>query len=178
MRLASALRLRSGRTIISKRPHLYAIAIGSNRRHIRHGLPAGVVAAAAAELDAAFGLFAVSPIILNPAIGGAGREFANAVALVETVLEPQPMLAAVKAIEGAFGRRPGKRWGARVLDLDLVAWSDGKYTSRHLIIPHPRLAGRDFVLGPLSAIAPGWRLIGALTPRHLVARLGKRRPRG
>ena len=156
--------------------HLYAVAIGSNRRHIRHGAPTGVVAAAIAELDAGFGLFAASPIILNPAIGGAGREFANAVALVETDLAPEPMLAALKTIERAFGRRAGKRWSSRVLDLDLVAWSGGKYAARRLVIPHPRLAARDFVLGPLAAIAPAWPLIGALTARHLAARLGKRVP--
>jgi 2-amino-4-hydroxy-6-hydroxymethyldihydropteridine diphosphokinase len=155
--------------------HLYAIALGSNRRHVVHGRPAGVVAAAIAELDAEFGLFDSSPIILNPAIGGAGREFANAVALVESPLEPLDMLAAVKAIERAFGRRPGRRWGSRVLDLDLVVWSGGRFQSPALTIPHSRLATRDFVLGPLSAIAPAWPIIGALTPRHLSARLGKRR---
>ena len=157
--------------------HLYAVAIGSNRRHVRHGAPTGVVAAAIAELDAGFDLFAASPIILNPAIGGAGREFANAVALVETDLAPEPMLAALKSIERKFGRRPGKRWSSRVLDLDLVAWNGGKYAARRLTIPHPRLATRDFVLGPLAAIAPAWALIGALTARHLAARLGKRAPR-
>lgn len=155
--------------------HLYAIAIGSNRRHIRHGAPTGVVAGAMAVLDRAFELFAVSPIIINPAIGGAGREFANAVALVETDIDPEAMLAAIKSIEREFGRRPGKRWGARVLDLDLVAWSGGRFRSRDLIIPHPRLARRDFVLGPLQAIAPDWRIIGALTARHLDARLKKQR---
>ena len=160
-----------------ERSHLYAIAIGSNRRHVRHGPPTGVVAGAIAELDAAFRLFAASPIVINPAIGGAGREFANAVALVETSLEPGPMLAAVKVIERGFGRRAGKRWGARVLDLDLIAWSGGRFASRQLVIPHPRLAVRDFVLGPMTAIAPDWRLIGALTARHLAARLGKRSPR-
>ena len=157
--------------------HLYAIAIGSNRRHIRYGAPTAVVAGAIAALDAAFDLFAASPLLINPAIGGAGREFANAVALVETSLAPNAMLAALKDVERDFGRRPGRRWGARVLDLDLVAWSGGRFTSRRLIIPHPRLASRDFVLGPLNAIAPGWRLVGALTARHLAARLGKRRPR-
>lgn len=156
--------------------HLYAIAIGSNRRHIRHGPPTGVVAAAIAALDAEFALFAAAPIIINPAIGGAGREFANSVALVETGLAPEAMLGAVKSIERGFGRRPGKRWGTRVLDLDLVAWNGGRFTSRRLVIPHPRLASRDFVLGPLSAVAPGWRLIGALTASHLAARLRKNRP--
>ena len=155
--------------------HLYAIALGSNRRHIRFGRPPGVVAAAIARLDAVFALFDASPIILNPAVGGAGREFANAVALVESDLGPVAMLAAVKAIERDFGRRAGRRWGSRVLDLDLIAWSGGRIASHQLSIPHPRLAGRDFVLGPLAAIAPSWRMIGSLTPRHLVARLGKRR---
>ncbi len=157
--------------------HLYAVAIGSNRRHIRYGAPTAVVAAAIAALDAAFDLFAASPLLINPATGGAGREFANAVALVETSLAPDDMLAAVKAIERDFGRRSGKRWGARVLDLDLVAWSGGRIASRRLTIPHPRLASRDFVLGPLCTIAPNMRLDGALTARHLAARLGKRRPR-
>ena len=158
--------------------HLYAVAIGSNRRHVRHGAPTGVVAAAIAGLDSQFSLFAASPIILNPAMGDALREFANAIALVESDLSPPNMLATLKEMERAFGRRPGKRWASRVLDLDLVAWSGGKFASRHLNIPHPGLAGRDFVLGPLATVAPDWQLIGALTARHLAARLGKRRPRG
>jgi 2-amino-4-hydroxy-6-hydroxymethyldihydropteridine diphosphokinase len=158
--------------------HLYAIAIGSNRRHIRYGAPSGVVAAAIAALDAGFDLFAAAPIILNPAMGGAGREFANCVALVESPLAPEAMLAALKAIERHFGRRPGKRWSSRVLDLDLVAWDGGKFASRRLTIPHPGLARRDFVLRPLAVIAPAWPLIGSLTARHLAARLGKRLARG
>ena len=155
--------------------HLYAIAIGSNRRHARHGRPAGVVEAAIARLDAEFELFDASPIVLNKAVGGAGRDFANAVALVESKLEPPPMLAALKAIERDFGRRGGRRWGPRVLDLDLVAWDGPRLTSRRLSIPHPRLKDREFVLGPLAAIAPAWRIVAGLTPRHLAWRLGKRR---
>ncbi len=134
-----------------------------------------MVEAAIARLDAEFELFDASPIILNKAVGGAGRDFANAVALVESELEPQAMLAALKAIEREFGRRPGKRWGARVLDLDLVAWERRPIRSRRLTIPHPRFEEREFVLGPLAAIAPGWRDDGGLTARHLASRLGKRR---
>ncbi|HVF36955.1 MAG TPA: 2-amino-4-hydroxy-6-hydroxymethyldihydropteridine diphosphokinase [Sphingomicrobium sp.] len=155
-------------------PHLYAIAIGSNRRHIRHGWPAGVVEAAVARLDAEFELFDASPIVLNKAVGGAGRDFANAVALVESGLDPRAMLAVLKAIEREFGRRRGKRWGSRVLDLDLVAWDGPRLASRGLTIPHPRLAERDFVLSPLAAIAPAWRIADNLSARHLLARLGKR----
>ena len=106
---------------MSQATHLYAVALGSNRRHVRHGRPAGVIEAAIARLDANFILFDASPIILNKAVGGAGRDFANAVALVESELEPPAMLAELKRVERDFGRRPGRRWGERVLDLDLVA---------------------------------------------------------
>ena len=157
--------------------HLYAIAIGSNRPHGRHGRPTGVVAAAIARLDADYGLFDASPIMLNRATGGAGRDFANAVALIESDAEPPALLAALKSIERHFGRRNGRRWGARVLDLDIVAWSGGIFASRGLIIPHARLATRDFVLVPMGFVAPDWPLIGTLTTRHLAARLARPRPR-
>jgi 2-amino-4-hydroxy-6-hydroxymethyldihydropteridine diphosphokinase len=137
-----------------------------------------VVEAAIARLDEKFGLFDASPIILNAAHGGAGRDFANAVALVESNLEPLDMLTALKAIEREFGRRRGKRWGPRVLDLDIVLWSGGKFRSRSLAVPHRELDRRSFVLGPLAAIAPNWRVRGALTARHLAERLARRRPRG
>ncbi|WP_366004087.1 2-amino-4-hydroxy-6-hydroxymethyldihydropteridine diphosphokinase, partial [Sphingomonas sp.] len=131
-----------------------------------------------AMLDAEYDLFDASPIILNKAVGGAGRDFANAVALVESALQPEAMLSGLKAMERQFGRRGGKRWGPRVLDLDLVAWDGPRVRSRQLTIPHPRLAQRDFVVGPLAAIAPGWRVIGGITPRHLASRLGKRKRSG
>ena len=156
--------------------HLYAIGIGSNRRHGRFGRPAGVVVGAIERLDGDFGLFDASPVVLNSAHGGAGREFANAIALVESEFEPPTMLQLLKAIERDFGRRPGRRWGSRVLDLDIVAWSGGRWRSRRLTIPHPALETRSFVLDPLAATAPDWPIRGALTPRQLAARLARRRP--
>ena len=158
--------------------HLYAIAIGSNRPHGRFGRPPGVVEAAIARLDQDFGLFDASPIVLNPARGGAGRDFANAVALVESGEDPLAMLALLKGIECDFGRRGGRRWGSRVLDLDLILWSGGKWRSRRLTIPHPELEARDFVLQPLAAIAPGWPVRGGLNARHLAHRRARRAPRG
>ena len=152
--------------------HIYAIAIGSNRPHGRHGRPAGVVEAAIARLDQDFGLFDASPIILNPAHGPAGRDFANAVALIESGLDPPEMLRRLKAIEREFGRRRGKRWGPRVLDLDIILWSGGKWRSRSLTVPHPQLGKRGFVLQPLTAVAPGWR-VGPLSVRHLAHRLAR-----
>ncbi len=159
---------------LTRNTHLYAIALGSNRSHGRFGRPAEVVQAAVAELDRRFGLFDASPIILNPASGGAGREFANAAALIETGLEPPALLAELKRIEQQFGRRSGRRWGARVLDLDILLWTGGRFRSRTLIVPHQRLPERPFVLQPLLAIAPGWRVSGARTVRHFAHRLARR----
>src|SRR3954453_3412272 len=113
-------------------PHLYAIAIGSNRPHGRFGRPAGVVEAAIARLDEEFGLFDASPIVLNAAHGGAGRAFANAVSLVESPIEPPAVLCPLKSLDREFGRRRGRRWGPRVLDLDILLWSAGKFRTRRL----------------------------------------------
>ena len=157
--------------------HLYAIAIGSNRPHGRFGRPPAVVEAAIARLDQDFGLFDASPIIMNRAHGGAGRDFANAVALIESRLDPPEMLGSLKHIEADFGRRSGRRWGPRVLDLDIALWSGGTLRSRALTVPHRHLASRSFVLEPLAAIAPGWKL-GPVAVRHLAHRLARRAPRG
>jgi len=161
------------------RPYRYAIALGSNRRHGRHGAPADVVRAATAVLESAgLALIAESPVIATPALGPAGRGFANAAIIVETLLEPPALLALLKAIEAAFGRRRGRRWGARVLDLDIVLWSEGRwprYGGRRLIIPHRSLETRDFVLQPLERVAPQWRVgSGARTVRQARARLIRR----
>ena len=155
---------------------LYAIAIGSNRPHGRHGRPTGVVEAAIARLDEEFSLFDAAPILVNAAHGGAGRDFANSVALIESDLEPSEMLGRLKAIERDFGRRRGRRWGARVLDLDIIAWSGGKWHSPGLTVPHRAAASRSFVMGPLAAVAPDWRLDGPLSAHHLAWRLSRRRP--
>src|SRR4051794_39277750 len=168
--------LRGRRLLLADPPFLYAVAIGSNRPHGRYGRPTGVVEAAIARLDEEFGLFDASPIMINPANGGAGRDFANAVGLMGSGPEPLPMLRRLKLMEREFGHRRGRRWGPRVLDLDIALWSGGKFRSRRLTIPHPHLARRNFVLQPLAAIAPGWR-IGPLTVGHLAHRLARRAPR-
>ena len=168
-----------GRALYARRvSHLYAIALGSNRPHGRYGGPPQVVETAIARLDQDFGLFDCSPILLNPAHGAAGRDFANAVALVESTLEAREMLKRLKEIEREFGRRRGRRWGPRVLDLDIVLWSGGKLQTRRLTVPHPQLEKRGFVLQPLAAVSPYWRVRGSLNVRHLAHRLARKRPRG
>lgn len=162
--------------------HRYAIALGSNRRHGRHGAPAGVLRAAVAALAAdGFGILALSPIIATPALGPGGRSFANAAILVETPLDPPALLRRIKAMEAAFGRRRGRRWGARVLDLDILLWSGGRWPrhgGRLLVVPHRSIEQRDFVLRPLSTIVPRWRVgPGARTVAHALARLIRPRAR-
>ncbi|MCC2977478.1 2-amino-4-hydroxy-6-hydroxymethyldihydropteridine diphosphokinase [Sphingomonas sp. PL-96] len=149
----------------------YAIAIGSNRPG-RHGRPEQEVAAALVALG---GVVAAAPVMRSAPLGPSLRRYANTVALVESALSPPEMLARCKAIERGFGRRPGRRWGARVLDLDLVLWSEGAWASPGLIIPHPAFRARDFVLEPLSQLVPDWRdPVSGRTIRQLA--YGLRRP--
>jgi 2-amino-4-hydroxy-6-hydroxymethyldihydropteridine diphosphokinase len=134
----------------------YAIAIGSNRRHHRHGAPERVVAAAIGALADLGGIETSSRVIRTSALGPAGRGFANAVAVLTTALGPLPLLHRLKELERAFGRRPGRRWGPRVLDLDIVLWSGGLWAGDGLVVPHPEFRKRRFVLQPLAEIAPDW----------------------
>ncbi len=123
-------------------------------------------------------VLASSAIYKTVPLGHGRRRYANAVALIETDLAPPALLAHLKAIERAHGRRPGRRWGSRPLDLDIIGWSGGVWRSRTLTIPHPTFRERRFVLAPLVEIAPGWRdPVTRLTARHLLARLDRKPPR-
>jgi 2-amino-4-hydroxy-6-hydroxymethyldihydropteridine diphosphokinase len=82
--------------------------------------------------------------------------FVNAVACVETKLEPAPLLASLHTIERKFGRLRGERNAPRTLDLDLLDY-DGRIEEGPPQLPHPRMAERGFVLIPLADIAPDWR---------------------
>ena len=134
-------------------PPRYIIAMGSNRRHGRYGAPAGVVRAALATLP----VLVASRIIQSRPVGPSSRAYANAVAMIECELSPRELLTVLKSTERDFGRRRGQKWGARVLDLDIILWSGGIWNDRHLQVPHPQFRVRDFVLGPLSEVAPEWR---------------------
>jgi 2-amino-4-hydroxy-6-hydroxymethyldihydropteridine diphosphokinase len=158
----------------------YLIALGSNMRHRRHGSPERVLRAAFAALAAAPGLDleARSPIVGSAPIGPSQRRYANAAAVVRSGLDPAELLARLKTIEAGFGRRrAGRRWRARVLDLDIILWSAGPWVSPGLTVPHIRFRERAFVLNPAKTIAARWRdPLTGLTVGHLLARLTGPRP--
>jgi 2-amino-4-hydroxy-6-hydroxymethyldihydropteridine diphosphokinase len=146
----------------------YVVAIGSNRRG-RHGAPEAEVRAALAAIG---GVIAASPIVATPPLGPSIRRYANAAAMVESGDSPPELLARLKRIERDFGRRRGQRWGARVIDLDIILWSGGAWSGPGLTVPHPRFRERSFVLDPLVRVAAGWRdPVTRLSVRQLRARL-------
>jgi 2-amino-4-hydroxy-6-hydroxymethyldihydropteridine diphosphokinase len=157
----------------------YAIALGSNRRHHRHGSPRQVIAAATAALaeKKAIEIIGCTRTLTTAAIGPAGRSFANGALLVRSKKDPDALLSLLKKLERDFGRRRTRRWGPRVLDLDIILWSGGMWADRRLAIPHPGFRTRRFVLDPLEEIAPDWRdPSDSLTVRQIRARLLRPKP--
>jgi 2-amino-4-hydroxy-6-hydroxymethyldihydropteridine diphosphokinase len=80
--------------------------------------------------------------------------FANTVARVDTAIPADRLLVALKELEAELGRTAGVRYGPRVIDIDVLLYGDEEWQSPGLVIPHPRLAERDFVVTPLLEIAP------------------------
>jgi 2-amino-4-hydroxy-6-hydroxymethyldihydropteridine diphosphokinase len=83
-----------------------------------------------------------------------GPDFINAVAQVETQLDAMQLLAQLQAIENAAGRERPYRNAPRTLDLDLLLYGGACMASKTLVVPHPRMNERAFVLVPLAEIAP------------------------
>ncbi len=82
------------------------------------------------------------------------RRFINAVVEISTILEPEALFEFLKSIESAMGRRTARRWGERIIDLDIIFYGDLVYNGRGLTIPHPFVHERAFVLIPLMEISP------------------------
>ena len=101
-------------------------------------------------------LVAVSSNYRSAPFGGVEQpDFVNAVAAVLTRLAPLEFLAALQHIENRQGReRDNTRWGPRVLDLDLLVYSNQTIDAPDLVVPHPGIGERNFVLLPLGEIAP------------------------
>lgn len=98
---------------------------------------------------------AVSPIYQTPPWGVINQpDFLNLCLAAETGLPPADLLKFVKKLEVDLGRVPAERWGPRLIDIDLLFYANQIIETEKLIIPHPRLVERAFVLRPLADIAP------------------------
>ncbi len=153
------------------------IGLGSNLSS-DHGSPLDI-------LRAALGLLArdgveiqsVSRFYATPCFpAGAGPDYVNAAALLRVTLTPKGFLSRLHDVEEALGRTRIARWGQRTVDLDLLAFGDevlpnqktfeywqdlpietqSERAPEHLIVPHPRLQDRAFVLVPMADVAPDW----------------------
>ncbi|KTC79494.1 2-amino-4-hydroxy-6-hydroxymethyldihydropteridine diphosphokinase [Legionella cherrii] len=87
------------------------------------------------------------------------QDFCNAVVELSTVLSPLQLLNACQKIEKKQGRIRKKRWGPRIIDIDLLLYENRVVQSKKLIVPHPHIHSRDFVLTPLKEINPDFRCI-------------------
>lgn len=136
----------------------------------------------AATLDAALSaidcldetrLQAVSRYYITPPWGDADQpDFLNAVARVQTALSPSSLLRELQAIEADLGRRrTGRRWGPRVIDLDLLVFGEALIERPELTVPHPRILERAFVLVPMVELAPELTVPGQGCADALLAQL-------
>ncbi len=161
------------------RQQRYLIALGSNMRHHRFGHPRQILRAALdALVEEGVTIICEAPITVTAPLGPSRRRYANGAVVVTAALAPEELLARLQQVEQRFGRRRGgQRWTARVLDLDIVLWERGGWSSAALTIPHPQFRTRDFVLQPACAIAADWRdPLTGLTLRQIRARLTRPRP--
>jgi 2-amino-4-hydroxy-6-hydroxymethyldihydropteridine diphosphokinase len=153
------------------------VALGGNLEG-DFGPPEATLRAAIAAIDARIGpIAAQSPLYRTPCFPvGAGPDYVNAAIRLDLDASPAPLLAALHAIEADHGRARAQRWGMRTLDLDLLAMGDRVLPDPathaawralpadeqrlrapdELILPHPRLQDRAFVLVPLADVAPDW----------------------
>jgi 2-amino-4-hydroxy-6-hydroxymethyldihydropteridine diphosphokinase len=147
-----------------------AVALGANSPG-PWGTPEQTIALALGEIARNnVDIVAVSPLYQTAAVGSARQpSYVNAVALLNTSLSPEALLRMLKTVERQAGRRGGRPWGPRTLDIDIVDyaglvrnWRRGRGAfaragARPLVLPHPLAHLRPFVLRPLLDVAPDWR---------------------
>lgn len=154
------------------------VALGGNQESDAGSPHETLLAAVAALQKCALSIRKVSRLFATPCFpAGAGPDYVNAAMAVEFAGNARDLLAELHAIEARFHRTRDHRWGARTLDLDLIAvedqvlpdletyqiWRDlpaeqqTQVAPDRLILPHPRLQDRAFVLVPLADVAPDWR---------------------
>ena len=145
------------------------LALGSNLGNRRQWL---VKALAAVKVTKGIELLQISPIVESKALTLAGFDstkpkFLNCVAEIETSLKPEQLLKALQTIEKRLGRKKLERWGDRNIDIDILTYGSISFRSADLVIPHPEIANRAFVIVPWylmdqKADLPGYGSIGQL----------------
>ena len=149
----------------------FAIGLGSNLGDRLANLHVGLRAVAAhASVLAVSGVYETEPVLFETQ-----GPFLNACCVGVTRLTPRQLLSELQDAERRAGRRSGgPRYGPRELDLDLLLYGEERVDSEHLVVPHPRLRERAFVLAPLADIAPEWVVPAAADqPSATVAELAE-----
>jgi 2-amino-4-hydroxy-6-hydroxymethyldihydropteridine diphosphokinase len=133
------------------------IALGANLPSSA-GAPAATLRAALSHLEErGVKILSVSSFYETPAWPNPAQPpFVNAVASINTALQPVELLTLLHAVETDFGRLRSASNAPRTLDIDLLDY-DGRIVTEGVILPHPRMPERSFVLVPLAEMAPGWR---------------------
>lgn len=147
--------------------HKAYLSVGSNMGDRKKYLEDGIAALKAHPL---IKQVKVSELIETAPYGGVEQaDFLNAAIGLETLMEPEALLQALHEIENKAGRERTLHWGPRTLDLDILFFDKLVYESDTLVIPHPDLHNREFVLKPLSTIAPNYRhpLLGLTVSQEL-----------
>ncbi|HBA50596.1 MAG TPA: 2-amino-4-hydroxy-6-hydroxymethyldihydropteridine pyrophosphokinase [Lachnospiraceae bacterium] len=135
--------------------HRAYIGLGSNLGD-REGYLSGAVRALGAHPLTE--LKKVSKLLVTKPYGGVEQDdFLNGVAEIETLMNPQQLLEALHEIENEAGRKRTLHWGPRTLDLDILFYDKTVMETENLVIPHPDLENRRFVLEPMAEIAPAFR---------------------
>ena len=155
------------------------IGIGGNLASPRFGSPLDTLAAALVALQAE-GIRVITRSAwyrTEPVPRSDQLWFVNAVASLATHLAARDLLAALQTLEEQFGRVRSELNAPRVLDLDLLDYEGQVTDTTSLVLPHPRLHQRRFVLLPLAEIAPDWRHpLSRLTAKQLLSRLTATQP--
>ncbi len=143
------------------------IALGANLGEPLKSFSAAIEKLAHPELQ----VLARAKIYRSAPVGPSGQpDYFNSAVEVKTTLQPLALLEHVKAIEAALGRTTNIRWGARIIDLDILVYGGLKLGSERLTIPHRELANRPFALAPLADLAPNLSLPGLeATAQQLLA---------
>jgi 2-amino-4-hydroxy-6-hydroxymethyldihydropteridine diphosphokinase len=149
------------------------VGLGSNLGDRMANLDAAVRAMDADELSH---VMAVSKVYETEPVGGPPQDpYLNAVAVLETDRDPRSLLGLLLAVESLLGRVRTERWGPRTADLDLLLYDGPPINEPDLVVPHPRLRERGFVLVPLLDADPLAALPGGETVIEILAKLGPQR---